>query len=299
MPELPEVETIRRDLEEKIIGHKITAVEIRDRKMTAVASAVILTPPTRGKDPLKFDSFLLGCRIVKVERRGKLLAFLLSNKKYLLVHLKMTGQLIYREHDRVIAGGHKMRASDLVVPNNFTRVIFSFAGGRQLFFNDMRRFGYVKIVDAEEKSRIWENDFGIEPLTANFTWESFKKVFVGRKTITKALLMNQKLIAGIGNIYADEICFCARVLPWRRAGALGESELKKIFTCCTKVLQVAIKNRGTTFNDFVDSDGKSGGHYDFLNVYERDGEKCHRCKSIIKKARHAGRGTHFCEVCQK
>jgi len=286
MPELPEVETIRRDLEKKIIGHKIIAVEIRDRKIVKNGAT-------------DFQKELVGNEIKKIWRRGKLLMFEIKNDRFLLTHLKMTGQLIYKNHCKITAGGHSLGEIDFQVPNKFTRVFFSFTGGRRLFFNDMRRFGYMKIVDASEKERIWEKDFGIEPLTANFTWENFKNIFVGRKTITKALLMNQKLIAGIGNIYADEICFCARVLPWRRAGALGESELKKIFTCCTKVLQVAIKNRGTTFNDFVDSDGKSGGHYDFLNVYERDGEKCHRCKSIIKKARHAGRGTHFCEVCQK
>ncbi len=286
MPELPEVETIRRDLEKRIVGHKITEVEIRDRKIIK-------------NDGAKFQKELVGNEIKAVWRRGKLLMFEIKSNHFLLTHLKMTGQLIYKNHQKITAGGHSIGDIDFQAPNKFTRVIISFAGGGKLFFNDMRRFGYMKIVDAHDKDRIWQKDFGIEPLTPSFIFADFRKIFIGRKTNVKALLMNQKLIAGIGNIYADEACFCARVLPWRKVGSLTELELKKLFQCITKVLQVAVKNRGTTFNDFVDGDDKSGGHYNFLNVYERDGEKCRRCKTIIKKTRHAGRGTHYCVTCQR
>ena len=285
MPELPEVETIRRDLSHRVINKKITNVSIRDKKI-----------PSLG--------FLVGKKFIKIERRGKLLAFLLADGKYLLVHLKMTGQLVYlgcgtHNVERVTAGGHKMTAKDLQVPNKFTRVIFSFADKSQLFFNDMRRFGYMKIVEAKEKERIWREDFGIEPLTKDFKFKDFQKIFANCKTNLKAILMNQKLIAGIGNIYADEICWCARVLPWRKAVKLSNGEIKKLFRCALHVLRCAIKNRGTSFSDFVDAQGGQGGHYNFLNVYERDGEKCRRCKEIIKKTRHAGRGTHYCSGCQK
>jgi formamidopyrimidine-DNA glycosylase len=111
--------------------------------------------------------------------------------------------------------------------------------------------------------------------------------------------MNQKIISGIGNIYADEICFCAQVLPWRNVASLGEKEIKKLFLCANRVIKTAIKNRGTTFKDFVDGVGKAGAHLNFLNVYGRAGEKCKRCGMMIKKTCHAGRGTHYCAKCQK
>ncbi|MFA6485903.1 MAG: bifunctional DNA-formamidopyrimidine glycosylase/DNA-(apurinic or apyrimidinic site) lyase [Candidatus Magasanikbacteria bacterium] len=288
MPELPEVETIRRDLSTRVVDKKIIALDARDHKVADKNLAKIL----------------VGKKFIKIERRGKLLAFLLSDGQYLLAHLKMTGQLIYKEKrtrskEKIVAGGHKISPSDLQVPNNFTRVIFSFVDKSQLFFNDMRRFGYLKLASADEKEKIFNENFGIEPLTENFKFKNFSALFARRKTNLKALLMNQKLIAGIGNIYADEACYCAGLLPWRKAGSLTAGELKRLFSSITEVLKVALKNRGTSFDDFVDAQGEKGGHYNFLNVYERDGEKCRRCKSIIKKTRHAGRGTHFCLKCQK
>lgn len=311
MPELPEVETIRRDLAHNIVGKKIVGVEVRDKKNISVS--VILTRQSAGKD-LSFAGVLKNKKITAVERRGKLLAFKLSSGQYLLTHLKMTGQLIYlvKSSQRggsakggafngvnIVAGGHELTAADLAVPNKFTRVIISLVGGAKLYFNDMRRFGYMKVVPAEEKERIWKNDFGIEPLTPDFKFNNFKKLLAGRKTNIKALLMNQKLIAGLGNIYADEACFCARILPWRRVGSLKPAEIKKLYRCIPQVLKTAIKNRGTTFSHFRDSAGQAGGHLRFLNVYERAGEKCRRCGGIIKKTRHAGRGTHYCPRCQK
>ena len=283
MPELPEVETIRRDLARKVMHKKISAVEVRDHK---VAKGNLV-------------KILRGQKFPRIERRGKLLAFLLSDGRYLLTHLKMTGQLIYRGHHQLIAGGHKISAGDLQVPNKFTRVIFSFSDKSQLFFNDMRRFGYMKIVDKKEKERIWRDDFGIEPLTKDFKFKDFVALLKNRKTNIKALLMNQRLIAGIGNIYADEACWCAGLLPWRKVAGLKPSEAKELFSCITSVLKIALKNRGTSFDDFVDAQGDKGGHYNFLKVYERDGEKCRRCGNIIKKTRHAGRGTHYCLGCQK
>lgn len=300
MPELPEVETIRRDLERRIVGKKIKAVEVRDKKVISFSSVIL----SEAKDPFSFGSFLRGQKFAKIERRGKLLAFLVAGEKYLLVHLKMTGQLIYKEKgvrnkEKMIAGGHKISEYDLQVPNKFTRAIFIFADKSQLFFNDMRRFGYMKIVDKKEKERIWREDFGIEPLTKDFKFQDFARLFKNRKTNIKALLLNQKLISGIGNIYADEACFCAGLLPWRKVASLKSIEIKKLFQCISQVLRVAIKNRGTSFSDFVDATGGQGGHYNFLKVYERAGNKCRRCGSIINKIRHAGRGTHYCPECQK
>lgn len=289
MPELPEVETIRRDLEKKIAGEKIKSIEILATKSIHNKAA-------------DFLAVLADNNFKHIERRGKLLMFALNKTAdfaYLLVHLKMTGQLIYRNKKQLLAGGHSQNSTDTIVPNKFTRVVFNFSDGGQLFFNDMRRFGYLKLVSKEEKEKIVTNNFGIEPLTPDYTWEAFANLFKKRQTNIKALLLNQKLISGIGNIYADEICFCAKILPTRKVTSLSASKIKKLFKCIGDVLKVAIENRGTTFNNYVDSNGQTGSHVNFLNVYGRDGEKCKRCKGIILKIKHAGRGTHYCPNCQK
>lgn len=289
MPELPEVETIRRDLEKKISTKKI-----KDIKVLATKSVHNQTA--------EFLKILVGNNFSHIERRGKLLMFALNKAGkygYMLVHLKMTGQLVYRNKQKILAGGHSQTAMDADVPNKFTRVIFNFSDGGQLFFNDLRRFGYLKLVSKEEKEKIVENNFGIEPLTPDYIFEDFVKLFENRKTNIKALLLNQKLISGIGNIYADEACFDAKVLPTRKVNSLSVSEIKKLFKCVEDVLRVAIENRGTTFNNYVDSDGNTGAHINFLKVYGRDGEKCKKCKSIILKMKHAGRGTHYCPNCQR
>lgn len=290
MPELPEVETIRRGLERKILNKKIITVKALDNKVV------------KNKD---FANILLGQKIIKIERRGKLLAFLLSNHEYLFTHLKMTGQLIYSSvipvqagiHS-IVAGGHSLNSS-ADWGNKYTRAIIAFSDKSELWFNDLRRFGYMKIVSEKEKEKVWEKDFGIEPLTPNFTWDNFRKLFLKRKTNIKALLMNQKLIAGLGNIYVDEACFCAGILPERKITTIKPEEIKKLFICIPRILKVAIKNRGTTFSSFVDGEGKKGSHVKFLNVYGRAGEKCKKCGTLIKKIKHAGRGTHFCPKCQK
>ncbi|MCX6779860.1 MAG: bifunctional DNA-formamidopyrimidine glycosylase/DNA-(apurinic or apyrimidinic site) lyase [Candidatus Magasanikbacteria bacterium] len=289
MPELPEVETIRRDLEKKISTKKIKDIKILATKSVHNKSA-------------EFLKVLVGNNFSHIERRGKLLMFALDKSGkygYMLVHLKMTGQLIYRNKDRVLAGGHSQTAMNTNVPNKFTRVIFNFSDGGQLFFNDLRRFGYIKLVSTKEKEKIVKNNFGIEPLTSDYIFEDFAKLFQKRQTNVKALLLNQKLISGIGNIYADEACFEAKILPMRKASDLSQAELKKLFEMVAQVLKVSIENRGTTFNNYVDSDGRTGSHINFLKVYGRDGEKCKKCKSIILKIKHAGRGTHYCPNCQK
>jgi len=289
MPELPEVETIRRDLEKKIAGEKIQSIEILAAKSVHNKSS-------------DFLKILIANNFKHIERRGKLLMFALDKVDkyaYLLVHLKMTGQLIYRHKKQILAGGHSQNAMDTIVPNKFTRVIFTFGDGGQLFFNDLRRFGYLKLVSKEEKEKIVIHSFGIEPLTPDYTLEAFQKLFKKRQTNIKALLLNQKLISGIGNIYADEVCFCAKIFPTRKVGSLSGLEIKKLFNCIEDVLRVAIENRGTTFNNYVDSAGHTGSHINFLNVYGRDGEKCKRCKGTILKIKHAGRGTHYCANCQK
>lgn len=294
MPELPEVETIRRDLEGKIICKKIADVEVRVKKIV--------------KTNLKeFVATLKGNQFGKVERRGKLLIFhLKTGGKFLLVHLKMTGQLIYRYDHKTIAGGHNLPKNLGPLPNKFTHLIFSLGDGSKLFYNDMRRFGYMKIVDLDEKEKILANSFGIDAMDEKFTLAVFKKMVEKKKgAIAKAALLDQMSIAGIGNIYADEILFDSHVLPNRKVGTLKPEEIKKVFQSIKKVLKHALRHRGTTFGTqleghYVDSEGRHGNYLDFLKVYQREKEKCLRCKTgIIEKKNVAGRGTRFCPACQK
>jgi len=312
------VETIRRELEGKIVRKKIAGAEVRGKKIVKT-------------DLKEFEKILTGNQFTKIERRGKLLIFNLKNhrgstsmgEKFLLVHLKMTGQLIYRyDHKttsgepfgteltaevvtRTIAGGHNLPKDLGLLPNKFTHLIFSFSDKSHLYYNDMRRFGYMKIVDSAEKDRILGNNFGIDAMDEKFTLAVFKNILEKRKkAVAKAVLMDQGNIAGIGNIYADEVLFDSQILPNRKVSTLKPEEVKKVYQSIKKVLKHAIRHRGTTFGTqleghYVDSDGKHGNYLDFLKVYQREGEKCLRCKKgVIQKKNMAGRGTRFCMACQ-
>jgi len=288
MPELPEVETIRRDLEERVIGKKITAIKILDKKLGETKS---------------FAHILIGNKIIKIDRVGKLLIFALKSGKFLLIHLKMTGQLIFMVGNKIFAGGHSLGEKSLAeeiggsLPNKYTRLIISFDGRHQLFFNDLRRFGYAKIVSAAELAKIKEG-YGIEPLRKDFTLENFKKALSGKKNI-KAAFLDQAKISGIGNIYADEILFAARIRPSRRVDSLKPAEIENIFSAAGRVIKKAIAHRGTTFSNYVDGSGRQGNFVRFLQVYGRKGEKCQVCGQPIKVVKIAGRSTHFCPHCQK
>ena len=316
MPELPEVETIRRDLIKKILNKKITVVKVLKARSVGGSAA-------------PFIKILTGNSFSRVDRRGKLLilrfasAALIGSGKTaptaLLCHLKMTGQLIYEKETKtkieIVAGGHKLSEKDIdALPNQWTRIAFVFADGSELFFNDLRLFGYMKLASTEEVEKALKK-YGPEPIeiplpagegqrvrahSPEFIFDYFSSLFSKRKNTTlKALLLNQELIAGLGNIYVDEVCFCAGVRPMRRVGSVSKAEQKKIFVCIPKVLTKALKHRGTTFRNFLDSSGKKGNYTDFLRVYDRDGEPCKHCGTIIRKTVAAGRGTHFCPSCQR
>ncbi|MFH1946756.1 MAG: bifunctional DNA-formamidopyrimidine glycosylase/DNA-(apurinic or apyrimidinic site) lyase [Candidatus Magasanikbacteria bacterium] len=285
MPELPEVETIRQDLKKKIVNKKITNVLITTKARTNLSRN-------------KFASELKGETVKDVDRVGKLLIFVLPDEKYLLIHLKMTGQLIYQKGKKIIPGGHHDLSTVSDLPNKFTRITFEFSDGGRLFFNDMRRFGYLKIVDSKELEKV-KSKFGIEPLAKDFTIDNFKKALQGRKTNIKALLLNQQIFAGIGNIYADEACFDAGIRPDTQVSELSSVQVNKLYKSVQKIIKKAIEMRGTTFNNYRDSDGNQGNFVQHLKVYGRAGLKCKRCSGIIEKTRVAGRGTHHCSKCQK
>ena len=286
MPELPEVETIRRDLAAHILHKKIIHVEVTRSKVVR-----------GGVEPLL--RVLVGHMFSAVERRAKLLLFCVTDSPVtVLVHLKMTGQLIYTSRSLVIAGGHSQSDFIAALPNQHTRVTITFADQSKLFFNDMRLFGYMQLATLVEKERVLSG-YGIEPLTAGFTLPAFRKCFVRRKTTLKAVLLNQAIIAGIGNIYADEICFDARIRPSRPVHHLTDGEIKRLFVSTTRILKLAIEKRGTTFNTFIDGAGNKGNFLAFLKVYGRDGEMCRRCrKTILLKKKVASRGTVYCPTCQ-
>jgi formamidopyrimidine-DNA glycosylase len=291
MPELPEVETIRSDLKLEILNKKIEKIEILDEKVI-------------GKDSKKSYYNLKNLKIVEIDRQGKLLAFLLSNNKYLLVHLKMTGQLVLKSNKDIVAGGHsfstkdKSRAIGNTLPNKHTRFIVYFSHNKILFFNDIRRFGYVKLVNKDEWLRI-KKLYGPEPLKKEFNLSKFQNILAKRKTSIKAVLLNQRLISGLGNIYVDESLFLANIDPRKKAMSLSKQESEKLFRAIIKIIKEAIKYRGTTFSDYVDSKGRVGNFSSRLKVFGRQGQHCYKCNNIIKKIKVAGRGTHICDNCQK
>ncbi|MFA6918562.1 MAG: DNA-formamidopyrimidine glycosylase [Patescibacteria group bacterium] len=288
MPELPEVETINRELQAKIRNHIISSIEVKVGRMINLPF-------------LDFAKKLKGQKIIKLERRGKMMIWDLSDGNYLLIHLKMTGQLIYQpaKDGKIIVGGHPI--GDIgKLPNKFSHITLKFKNGSKLFFNDIRKFGWMKLVDSEEL-KIETKKYGLEPLSREFTLDNFREI-IGRypNRKIKQVLLDQSLIAGIGNIYNDEICFCAKVLPMRKVSSLTAKEIKAFFTCIPEVLKFSISKKGTSSNTYVTTDGSKGAMVEYLNVYQRHGQKCKRCKKgTIKRIKLNGRGTFFCEDCQK
>jgi formamidopyrimidine-DNA glycosylase len=288
MPELPEVETVRRDLESRLLNKKIKAVEVLDLKLVG-----------------NLKKQLIDTSFTEILRRGKLLIFK-SNQHglFMLVHLKMTGQLIYLFKDQVSAGGHSLSSHSFEkavggeLPNKHTRVIITFSDSSRLFFNDVRKFGYIKLTSEAELQKLIAKNYGPEPLENLFDLAEFE-VKLGRRRINiKAALLDQKTVAGLGNIYVDEVLFEAGVRPQRLASSLKPAEVVKIYKAIKRILALAIKNRGTTFSNYVDGSGKKGNFSQKLKVYGRANEKCVKCGSAIIKTKIAGRGTHYCKVCQ-
>jgi formamidopyrimidine-DNA glycosylase len=298
MPELPEVEIIKRDLDRVITEKKISAVNL-------------FSPKTARNKAAFFINYLLGRKFINISRRGKLLIFKISKlskerkNSYLLIHLKMTGQLILESGNQKLIGGHSLSNKSFLeavggrLPNQYTRAQFIFSKNVNLFFNDLRKFGYLQIVTEEELSNILKNNYGPEPLTSEFSLTYLLNSFKNRKSNIKALLLNQKIVAGLGNIYVDEALFFAGINPNRSGESLNKSEIIKLKKSINKIITQSIENRGTTFNTYVDSFGKSGNFAKLLRVYGRQGLPCTNCKNSIKKIRLAGRGTHYCPYCQK
>jgi formamidopyrimidine-DNA glycosylase len=291
MPELPEVETVRRGLSRLIEGLVISNVSTDNLKSFPNADADV-------------RKFLIGAEIIKVSRRAKVLLIELSTKYSLLIHLKMTGQLVYRndrDGEQNFGAGHPNSSLIGELPDKSTRVIFTLSNGATLYFNDQRKFGWVRLVPTAEIPMI---DFfkrvGPEPLSDDFTWSVMRERLQRRKnTNIKAALLDQSVIAGVGNIYADESLWGAKIHPATLVKNVSDAKIKALHKALRDVLQLSIDKGGSTDQHYVDAEGKRGKYLTFANVFRREGKPCPRCGTIIEKSRVAGRGTHTCPHCQK
>lgn len=282
MPELPEVEIIKLGLQKKIIGLKISKIQINSPK------SFIGNP-----------NLAQGQKVLKIERKAKLLIIELDGIS-LLIHLKMSGQLIYDNGKRFI-GGHPTPDMKGKMPNSHTRVIFSYSDGSHLYFNDQRRFGWIRVIE-NGKWKI-ENLFeklGPEPLEKDFTWEILKQNLLKHRSMpVKVAIMDQTVVSGVGNIYANEACFDAKLDPRTKVIDMNDGQFKMLYRGILKSLQDGIKYGGSSRAHFVDPEGKKGYFLDYAKVYMKNGRPCPRCKTEIKKFQLGGRGTYFCPNCQK
>lgn len=286
MPELPEVEVLVRGLEGELIGRIIRHVEINKPTMW------------QGQGPAN----LIGQKIASIERVAKLIVISLSGGLSVLIHLKMTGQLIFTDQKGAkIAGGHPDDQFLASQPSKYTHVFFDFDDGSHLYFNDMRQFGYVKVVDS---SKLLDHKhiatIGVDPFATEFTAKYLFDALQKRpKTTVKQVLMDQTVIGGIGNIYCDESLFEAKILPTRKANSITKTETVALRDDIIKTLEKGIKYGGTSYKDYVHHNGARGTMQDHLKVYRRYGQKCVRCGNVISRTIIGGRGTHFCAKCQK
>lgn len=287
MPELPEVETVRRGLQELIIGRTVIRVDHDTPKSFPNASADV-------------QQFLVNASITDARRRAKVLMIDLSSEYTLVIHLKMTGQLVYRG-ETVFGAGHPNVSLIGQLPDRSTRVTIEFVDGSKLFFNDQRKFGWVRLLPTLEVSNIdFMKKVGPEPLEADFTAGEFAGRFSRRaKTSIKAALLDQTVVAGVGNIYADESLWGAKIHPKRLVGTITPDEFELLYTELRAVMNLAIEKGGSTDKNYVNAEGKRGSYMDFARVFRREGQACPRCQNEIIKFKAAGRGTHICPYCQQ
>lgn len=287
MPELPEVETVRRGLLNLIIGKTIT-------------SATSDTPRSFPNADSDVTRFLIDATITDVRRRAKVLMIDLSSEYTLMIHLKMTGQLVFVADSIRFGAGHPNDSLVNSLPDRSTRVTFRFSDGSGLYFNDQRKFGWVKLLPtAEIPQEAFMLKVGPEPLEDDFTADAFRARFTRRpKTSIKAALLDQTVVAGVGNIYADEALWGARVHPSRLVSTVTDDEFRDMYTQLREVMNLSIEKGGSSNQNYVTAEGKRGSYMDFARVFRREGQACPRCDAIIVKSRVAGRGTHTCPVCQ-
>lgn len=270
MPELPEVETVKNELSPYIIGRRITGV-------TLVWEGIVKQPSVE-----EFRSRIIGQEITGIERRGKYLIIGLSGGDLLVIHLKMTGSLLIGQ--------------DSLEPPKYTRAIIHLDNGTNVFFRDPRKFGVMRWL--KDTSSI-ESKLGPEPLEAGFTAQVLAERLAKRTAPIKAVLLDQKVIAGIGNMYADEALFAAKINPWRPGGSLSQQEIKRLHSVILKILRAAIENKGASVDTYFRPDGTEGtAHFEFKVAHGLGGKTCPDCGTPIERIAVRNRGTYFCPKCQ-
>ena len=288
MPELPEVETVRRGLERLLPGRTIKDAEWD-------------TPKSFPNAPEAVQADMIGTRVTSVRRRAKVLIIELSSDYALVVHLKMTGQLVFRSSSESFGAGHPNGSLVGGLPDRSTRVTILFDDGSRLFFNDQRKFGWMKLLPLVEVPKLtFFQNVGPEPLAPAFTRQVLRERLMRRQnTAIKAVLLDQTVLAGVGNIYADESLWGARVHPRTLVKHLSDKNIHALHDELVAVLQLSIDKGGSTDKNYVDAEGKRGSYLQFANVFRREGQPCPRCGTTIDKIKVAGRGTHICPHCQR
>ncbi len=313
MPELPEVETIKLGLSKLLVGHTIKDVSFDTSKSLPNALEEV-------------RRFLIGAKVLEVKRRAKVLLIELSSKYSLVIHLKMTGQLVFIGYaDEAKSKKQKAKSADDVhfgaghpnesligkLPDKSTRVVFeledqsvkglTFHKKAWLYFNDQRKFGWMRLIPTAEVPNIdFIKKLGPEPLEADFTVKDFRERLLHRpKSNIKAVLLDQTVIAGVGNIYADESLWGAKIHPTTLVKDISTVKLNKLYEELQFVLKLSIEKGGSTDRNYVDAEGKKGSYMSFARVFRREGQPCPRCGITIIKTRVAGPGTHLCPNCQK
>ena len=289
MPELPEVEVVKRSLTRKVQNLIIQKVNIKDSKLRYHI------------DKNKFRK-ITGLRIKKIERKSKFLLFFLNKNFIMMVHLGMTGKFFFVDRKNT-----KLKTSfyyniDYKKEQKYDRVEFILNKNQKLIYNDVRKFGFIKLLSNKKyKNNFHLKHLGPEPLKNTFNYTYFKNYIKGRSRVIKDILMDQKFVSGLGNIYANEILFLSKVKPSRKVKNLKEFELKKIINFTKEVLKNAIELGGSSIKDFSSSNGKKGSFQQHFNVYGKKGATCSNttCKSIIVKSLISNRSTFFCNNCQK
>lgn len=287
MPELPEVETVRRGLHRLIIGRTITAVRNDSAKSFPNSEADV-------------SQFVITARITDVRRRAKVLLIDLDSNYTLVIHLKMTGQLVFVGAER-FGAGHPTDSLVGELPDRSTRVTIDFADGTHLYFNDQRKFGWVKLYPTVEVPNIdFMKKVGPEPLEDDFTPQVFYDRLQRRQNTTiKAAILDQTVLAGVGNIYADEGLWSAKIHPATRVKDVSRSQIDDLWREIRDVMSLAIEKGGSSNHTYINAEGKKGSYMDFARAFRREGQPCPRHPDVmIEKTKVAGRGTHTCPVCQ-
>lgn len=273
MPELPEVETVRAGLEPALVGRRFERVDINDSRLT------------RPFDPDVVAAELEGERVDAVDRRGKYLIVRFERGRVLLVHLRMTGSFRHASDGRLVDDPHR-------------RAVVRLDDGSDVAYRDMRRFGTWLLLEADEADDFLAARLGAEPFARTFTARALGKRLAGRRAPIKAALLDQRSLAGMGNIYADEALWRARIHPLRPAGDLNDAELSRLHRAVRRSLELGIARGGSTLSTYETPDGRRGSMQEEFRVYGRAGEPCERCGTPIEKIRAAGRGTSYCPRCQ-